>query len=793
MANAGNLGIGVFLDDKQVIQGLKKLNRQWRGFATDVKSVMDIASRGVGILASAIGGVTSALTEASKAAIKFERSVAEVTTIANEAAFSTGKIRDITFDLAKVYGSDVTSNAKALYQTISAGVTDAKGATELLNQAQVLAIGGVTDVETAVSGLTSVLNAYKDQGLTAKEATDALFVAVKDGTTTAGQLAASLGQVTSMASQSGLAFDELLAAVATLTQRGISTSEAVTQVRSVLVALTKQTDQSVQIQKDLNIEFSLAALQTKGLAKLLDELVNKSGASSEQLNKLFGRVEGYTAAVALAANDSEVFNEKLGNMTTKAGASDQALQRMSKTTGHQVDRFNALSDAATTAFGTMVVEGLAAEGVLKTLNTTLSVAVDLFRGKDTTATSGILLYLKSLKFLVLADSPLIRGVTLLIGALKDVIGLTARAFQAASDFLRGPGLKFTQLVPDTPQILAPQVDGQNSVLLDQPEGTNTVLNDFVRRGGGKGRNKKGRSRRPRDVTSSTLPASVGGFSLGALSEAGELAGQVDSFGDLDLATLAADGAEAAERRIEQSAENIRRFFSLMREHQGREFDALTEQMKAQVSDFEGAEEGLRNTIGASLNIFSAGVSDVITAGIQAAVLGKEDFGNVLKEMTGGLLTNIGSQMIAMGSSALITQALALIPWMQPLTGPPNAGAAAAGAAAVAFGGGLVAAGAGISGAGAPTVPSVGRGGSGGGGNASAFGIGQRRSTRSNDNGFAGPALEGALAFGGDSPVQINVNFNRPVTSPRRAAREIQDLLGQGGTLNPLRRRGGAFV
>ncbi len=790
MANSGNLGIGVFLDDKQVIQGLKKLNRQWRGFATDVKSVMDIASKGVGILASAVGGVTSALVEASRASIKFERAMAEVTTIASEAAFSTGKIADITFDLAKLYGSDVTSNAKALYQTISAGVTDAKGATELLNQAQVLAIGGVTDVETAVSGLTSVLNAYKQQGLTARDATDALFVAVRDGTTTAGQLAASLGQVTSMASQSGLAFDELLAAVATLTQRGISTSEAVTQVRSVLVALTKQTDQSVKIQQDLNFEFSLAALQTKGLAKLMDDLVNKSGASQEQINKLFGRVEGYNAAVVLASDNSKVFNEKLANMTTKAGASDQALRKMSEITGHQVDRFNALSDAAKTAFGTMVVEALAAEGGLKAMNATLSVAVDLFRGKDTTATSGVLLYLKTLKALVLADSPIIRGVTLLTGALKDVIGLTVRAFDAVSDFLRGPGLKFTQLVPDTPQILVPQVDGQNSVLLDRPEGTHTVLNDFVRRGGGKGRNKKGRSRRPRDVTTSNLPASVGGFSLGALSEAGELAGQVDSFGDLDLAGLAADGAEAAERRIERSTERIHRHFELMRKHQGIEFEKLTSQMQKQQSDLQGVEEFTRGVITNGMATLTQGTADVITAGIQAAVKGEQDFGQILKKAAGNLITSLGTQLIASGTAVLAMQALSLAgPWVWGITGPPNAGAAAAGAAALALGGGLVAAGTALSGSGGASIPAARSGGGGSGGGTGANAPSFSRRGAGGDEGFAGPALEGAGSFGGDSPVQISVNFNRPVTSPRRVAREIQDTINRGGTLNPLRRRG----
>ena len=49
-----------------------------------------------------------------------------------------------------------------------------------------LATGGVTDVETAADGLTTVLNAYGAEAGSATDVSDALFVALKAGKATVG-------------------------------------------------------------------------------------------------------------------------------------------------------------------------------------------------------------------------------------------------------------------------------------------------------------------------------------------------------------------------------------------------------------------------------------------------------------------------------------------------------------------------------------------------------------------------------------------------------------------------------
>ena len=52
-----------------------------------------------------------------------------------------------------------------------------------LETAQKGAVAGVSDVSTAVDGLSSVVNAWGEKNITAAQASDLMFTAVKEGKT----------------------------------------------------------------------------------------------------------------------------------------------------------------------------------------------------------------------------------------------------------------------------------------------------------------------------------------------------------------------------------------------------------------------------------------------------------------------------------------------------------------------------------------------------------------------------------------------------------------------------------
>jgi TP901 family phage tail tape measure protein len=128
-----------------------------------------------------------ALIGLANQAMAFNTAMAEVNTLladSNELV----KLNEEAKALAATFGGSPTAQAQAFYQAISAGAGNAEEATALLTAANKLAIGGVTDVTTAVDGLTSITNAYGIETSKASTVSDAFFVAMRAGKTTVGEL-----------------------------------------------------------------------------------------------------------------------------------------------------------------------------------------------------------------------------------------------------------------------------------------------------------------------------------------------------------------------------------------------------------------------------------------------------------------------------------------------------------------------------------------------------------------------------------------------------------------------------
>ena len=268
----------------------------------------------------------------------FQDALAEVSTLVDTATFDMDSLSRAAIDQSAAFGGTAADQAKAFYQIISAGASSAAEATDILTSANKLAVGGVTDVKTAADGLTSVLNAYGSKVEGAAAVSDALFVGMRAGKTTIGELSSSLGKVAPLAAQTGVSFDELVASISALTKGGISTTEAVTGVRAILAAVAKPTKEASDMAKRLGIDFTSAGLQSKGFAGFLEDLVKRSHGSTEALAQLFGGVEALVPAMALSGQAGRDFYDILDQMETKAGQTEIAFNKMAASPGFQAGR-----------------------------------------------------------------------------------------------------------------------------------------------------------------------------------------------------------------------------------------------------------------------------------------------------------------------------------------------------------------------------------------------------------------------------------------------------------------------
>lgn len=290
-------------------------------------------------------GIAQVLRSSAAAAGEFQQSMAEVSTLLTDTSGLDKTSRSVR-EIAKQFGQAPTSQAKALYQIISAGASDTAEALDTLTVANKLAIGGVTDVATAADGLTSILNAYGDSAGSATDVSDALFIAMRGGKTTIAELSRGIGQVAPLAATAEVGVDELTAAIAALTTGGIQTSIAVTQLRAIISAVLKPTSEATKLADKLGLSFNLQALRAKGLAGFLADVREKTGGNEEAMAQLFGSVESLGAVFALTGGQAETFTRLLDEQTRKAGETERAYAKLSDT---GVQKYNRLKAVATDA------------------------------------------------------------------------------------------------------------------------------------------------------------------------------------------------------------------------------------------------------------------------------------------------------------------------------------------------------------------------------------------------------------------------------------------------------------
>lgn len=285
---------------------------------------------------AAVAGAAKALTSF----VGFEQKMNEVFTllpgISQDAMDAmTGQVK--TF--SKEFGVLPDEVVPALYQALSAGVPK-DNVFEFLETAQMAAKGGVTELTTAVDGISSVVNAYGSDVINATKASDLMFTAVRLGKTNFEQLSASLSNVTPIASGLGVKFEDVSAAMATMTAKGTPTAQATTQLRSLFVELSKAGGKTAKTFEDMaGKSFQDFIAEGGNTAQALDIMKQAADESDVELQDLFGSVEAGAAALSLASGTK--FGENIDEMGKSAGATKDAFDQMMTGLGPLIDRAKA--------------------------------------------------------------------------------------------------------------------------------------------------------------------------------------------------------------------------------------------------------------------------------------------------------------------------------------------------------------------------------------------------------------------------------------------------------------------
>ncbi len=295
-------------------------------------------TKSVGGLRQAFGLLTGGLLVAGAVRNYFkgfneaEKATMAVKTLGVDVDVLSSKLLSLSVNLEGAYSQ--TELLAASYDVASAGFTDAADAADVLEASARGAVGGMSDLGTVSDAVTSVLNAF---GKDAKESTkivDGFIQTQNDGKIIVAQYARQIGRIAPTASAAGISIDELNAAIATITAQGVPVEQTFTGLNQAIVSILKPTGEAEKIAKKLGISFNAAALESKGFEGILAEIA-ASGATTDQLAKLFGSVEAMKAVFPLINDDLVKFNENLVNQQNAAGASSDAMDTMNSTLSQQ--------------------------------------------------------------------------------------------------------------------------------------------------------------------------------------------------------------------------------------------------------------------------------------------------------------------------------------------------------------------------------------------------------------------------------------------------------------------------
>ena len=328
---------------KNLVKGFERSTRAARKMASSVSAgfkKMGGAVAGIGKgIRNVFLGVGAGIAVAMVRAQEFNKQIGQVATLTD---ISMTEAKKKVRELSAEFGLAKDELTKGLYDALSAGVP-ANNVFDFMRTVAKAAIAGASTTAEAVDILTTTLNAFQIPATKAEQTADTLFTTVRLGKTTLAELSASLAQVAPLASASGVRFEEVAAAIATLTKQGTKTPMAMTQIRAAIIAMNK--------------ELGDGWAKTMTLQEGMQAMSDKAGGSAEALKALTGRVEGTLGILGLTGKNAKMAAEDLAAMGASAGAMGAAFEKMAPQ--NPIDRLvqsldnlmRTVGDAAILAFG----------------------------------------------------------------------------------------------------------------------------------------------------------------------------------------------------------------------------------------------------------------------------------------------------------------------------------------------------------------------------------------------------------------------------------------------------------
>lgn len=274
-------------------------------------------------------------------AAKFEDSLAKIDNLTNATRQETEDLGKAILNLSRTVPKSPDELGAAAYIILSSGIDNVKDGFEILEATARAAVGGFADVAVVARATTAILNAYGRGNINAAQATDILFAAARAGAVEFNDMAGAVGRVAPLSRQLGIEFDQLAAALATMTNAGLSAEQATTGVLGIINQLQSPSKEAEEILNrafgnvNNGIQRLRANIAERGLIPALQEVFNLLGNNITAIENLFPEVRGLNAALFLSADAGRRYAKVLDDVQHSEGIAEKAFRRANETFNNQ--------------------------------------------------------------------------------------------------------------------------------------------------------------------------------------------------------------------------------------------------------------------------------------------------------------------------------------------------------------------------------------------------------------------------------------------------------------------------
>ncbi len=336
--NIGALVATMGLDSTQFQAGMASVQASTTAANAAVKKAsvsMAASMAAAGVKMQAVGKqmtryMTLPILAIGAASVKFfadfESSMAKIVGLVGVAKEQVEEWKDAVLTMGPATGQGPDKLAEALFFITSAGIRGAE-AMEVLEMSAKAATAGLGEAKVVADLVTSAMNAYGKENLTAAMATDILTAAVREGKAEAASLAGAMGMVLPIASEFGVTFDQVGAAFAGMTRTGTNARVAATQLKAILSSMASPSQKAEKAMAKFGTSSAKfrSIIQEQGLIQALLHLREATGGSSVAMAEIFPNIRGLMGVLDLLGSNMESNVQIFDALSNAGGSLDRAF------------------------------------------------------------------------------------------------------------------------------------------------------------------------------------------------------------------------------------------------------------------------------------------------------------------------------------------------------------------------------------------------------------------------------------------------------------------------------------